>query len=181
MSTTTTTRSALAYTTVESPIGELLLVGEREGEGDGEGEGDRVALHALHMQDAARPRAIDAAWERHDDGFAAIVAQLTEYFDGGRSRFDIRLALHGNPFQLRVWEALCEIPFGETTSYGALARRIGHPDAARAVGVANGQNPVAVIVPCHRVIGADGSLVGYGGGLERKRPLLELERGVMRL
>ena len=90
-------------------------------------------------------------------------------------------ALAGNPFELRVWDALLEIPYGETASYGQIARRIGAPDAARAVGLANGRNPVAVIVPCHRVIGADGSLTGYGGGLDRKRLLLDLEAGVLPL
>ncbi len=91
------------------------------------------------------------------------------------------LSLTGNPFEQRVWRALLEIPYGETTSYGEIARRIGSPDAPRAVGLANGRNPVAVIVPCHRVIGADGSLTGYGGGLERKRLLLDLEAGVLPL
>ena len=89
--------------------------------------------------------------------------------------FDVPLQMDGSPFQLRVWRALCDIPYGTTTSYGELARRVGKPSAARAVGLANGQNPIAVIVPCHRVIGADGSLTGYGGGLDRKRFLLGLE------
>ena len=108
-------------------------------------------------------------------------AQLREYFDAARQRFDVELALAGNPFELRVWGALREIPYGATASYGAIARQIGSPAAARAVGLANGRNPIAVIVPCHRVIGADGGLTGYGGGLERKRLLLDLEAGKLTL
>ena len=104
--------------------------------------------------------------------------QLGEYFAGRRRLFDIPLALEGTPFQQRVWNALCEIPYGETISYGELARRIGHPSAVRAVGLANGSNPIAIIVPCHRVIGANGTLTGYGGGLPTKARLLDLERGI---
>lgn len=153
----------LAYTCIDSPIGELLLVGD----------GD--ALHRLHMQHGRRPIAPAADWRRANEPFTDIRAQLSEYFAGERTAFDVPLALEGSPFELRVWRALQEIPYGATTSYGELARRIGHPAAARAVGLANGRNPVAVIVPCHRVIGADGTLTGYGGGLERKRLLLDLE------
>ncbi|HYM67200.1 MAG TPA: methylated-DNA--[protein]-cysteine S-methyltransferase, partial [Patescibacteria group bacterium] len=101
--------------------------------------------------------------------------QLGEYFAGRRTDFDVPLEMEGTPFQLRVWEALREIGYGETISYGELARRIGNPSASRAVGMANGCNPIAVIVPCHRVIGANGTLTGYGGGVERKRLLLDLE------
>ena len=108
-------------------------------------------------------------------------AQLADYFDGRRTGFDLPLAMQGTPFQLRVWRALQDIPYGETISYGEQARRIGRPADPRAVGQANGRNPIAVIVPCHRVIGADGSLTGYGGGVERKRQLLELEAGVLSL
>ena len=104
-------------------------------------------------------------------------AQITEYFEGRRKRFDLSFRLDGPSFHRIVWEALCEIPYGETMSYGQLANRIGEPDAARAVGAANGANPIVIIVPCHRVIGADGKLVGYGGGLKRKRTLLDLESG----
>jgi methylated-DNA-[protein]-cysteine S-methyltransferase len=104
------------------------------------------------------------------------VDQLTAYFEGELTRFDLTLLTEGSPFQHRVWNALCEIPYGETRSYGEIARQVGSPGAARAVGLANGLNPVAIIVPCHRVIGADGSLTGYGGGLERKVTLLQLER-----
>jgi methylated-DNA-[protein]-cysteine S-methyltransferase len=153
----------LAHTRIDSPIGELLLVGD----------GD--ALHGLYMQQGRRPIAPDPGWRRASEPFADVAAQLGEYFAGERTAFDVPLALHGSEFELRVWSALQEIPYGATTSYGELARRIGHPTGARAVGLANGRNPVAVIVPCHRVIGADGTLTGYGGGLERKRLLLDLE------
>jgi methylated-DNA-[protein]-cysteine S-methyltransferase len=156
----------MIYTTVPSPIGELLLVG------------DGAALHGLYMQEGERPSAVDPSWRRDDEAFADVRAQLAEYFDGRRTRFDLPLVLEGTPFQRRVWRELLEVPYGETTSYGELARRIGRPDASRAVGLANGRNPIAVIVPCHRVIGSSGALTGYGGGIERKRLLLDLERGV---
>jgi methylated-DNA-[protein]-cysteine S-methyltransferase len=159
----------LIYTTIDSPIGELLLVGDGE------------RLHRLSMQGGRRPVPVDPRWERDDDAFVDVRSQLTEYFDGRRREFDLPLGLEGNPFELRVWEELCRIPYGETVSYGEIAREIGAPNAARAVGLANGRNPVALIVPCHRVIGADGSLTGYGGGLERKRLLLDLESGVLPL
>jgi O-6-methylguanine DNA methyltransferase len=107
----------------------------------------------------------------------AAAEQLDQYFAGARRRFDLPLDLPGTPFQQRVWQALSEIPFGETLSYGQLAARIGKPGAARAVGLANNRNPISIIVPCHRVIGADGSLTGYGGGLDRKRWLLAHEAG----
>ena len=159
----------MLYTTIDSPIGELMLVGD----------GD--TLHHLSMQGGRRPLRRDPAWTRDDRAFATVSQQLEEYFTGARRTFDVPLSLTGNPFEQRVWQALRGIPYGETTSYGEVARRIGSPDAPRAVGLANGRNPVAVIVPCHRVIGADGSLTGYGGGLERKRLLLDLEAGVLPL
>jgi methylated-DNA-[protein]-cysteine S-methyltransferase len=164
--------AASLYTTVDSPIGELLLTG------------DGHALHGLYMQ-AGRPKKMRPEWERSDEPFAAAIEQLAEYFAGERREFDVPLVLDGPPFQRQAWKALRDIPYGETVSYGEQARRIGQPDAARAVGAANGQNPIAVIVPCHRVIGADGSLTGFGGGLERKRLLLDLEAdavsGAMRM
>jgi|HubBroStandDraft_6_1064221.scaffolds.fasta_scaffold555345_2 methylated-DNA-[protein]-cysteine S-methyltransferase len=160
---------ALMYTTIESPIGELLLLG------------DDHALHGLYMQSGRKPIAIAPAWEHTETPFAAVATQLEEYFSGRRHTFDVALEMHGTPFELRVWSGLREIPYGETMSYGELASRIGQPTGARAVGLANGRNPISVIVPCHRVIGADGSLTGYGGGLERKRILLELERGQAQL
>ncbi|HLH14096.1 MAG TPA: methylated-DNA--[protein]-cysteine S-methyltransferase [Solirubrobacteraceae bacterium] len=155
----------LLYTSIDSPIGELLLVGD----------GD--ALRALHMQGARRPLRVEPDWRASARAFAGVRAQLREYFAGERTTFDTPLQLRGNEFERRVWHALLDIPYGETVSYGEIARRVGNPAAARAVGLANGRNPIAVIVPCHRVIGANGSLTGYGGGLERKRLLLELERG----
>ncbi len=157
--------AAYTYTTLDSPIGELLLLG------------DGLALHGLYMQHGRRPIAIAPAWERSAEPFAGVAAQLREYFAGERTSFEVPLALAGSPFERRVWSALREIPYGQTISYGELARRIGQPTAARAVGLANGRNPIGVIVPCHRVIGADGSLTGYGGGVGRKRLLLELESG----
>ena len=159
----------MIYTTTDSPIGELLLTG------------DGTTLHGLHMQDGLRPTRIQASWQRDDSAFGDVRAQLAEYFAGERTSFDLPLQLDGGAFQRTVWHALTEIPYGQTISYGELARRIGQPDKARAVGTANGQNPIAVIVPCHRVIGADGKLVGYGGGLDNKRRLLELESGVLPL
>ncbi len=160
---------AMVYCTLESPIGELLLTGE----------GD--ALRALHMQEGRWPTSIRPGWTQSDEPFARVRTQLREYFEGRRRSFDVPLEPTGSSFELAVWTALREIPYGETVSYGELAARIGRPEAARAVGVANARNPIAVIVPCHRVIGADGSLTGYGGGLERKRLLLDLEAGVLAL
>ena len=153
----------LLYTRVESPIGELLLVG------------DGRALHGLHMQEGRTAVSVHPGWRQADVPFADVRGQLAEYFAGERVDFDVPLAMAGSRFQRRVWDALQEIPYGETTTYGELARRLGRPSASRAVGLANGRNPIAVIVPCHRVIGSDGSLTGYGGGLERKRLLLDLE------
>jgi methylated-DNA-[protein]-cysteine S-methyltransferase len=162
------TRQVL-YTNFESPIGELLAVG------------DGRALHGLYMQAGRTAIDVRAEWQSADEAFDEVRAQLADYFAGRRTTFDLPLAMAGSPFQRRVWRALQEIPYGETTSYGEIARRVGVPSGPRAVGVANGQNPVAVIVPCHRVVGTDGSLTGYGGGLERKRLLLELEAGVLPL
>ncbi len=161
--------STLLYTRCPSPIGELLLLGDAD------------ALHGLYMIEGRRPVRIDSAWQRDDEAFTAVRAQLIEYFAGERTLFDLPLTMAGTPFQLRVWRELEKIPYGETISYGELARRVEQPSAARAVGLANGRNPISVIVPCHRVIGADGSLTGYGGGLERKETLLGLECGAARL
>jgi methylated-DNA-[protein]-cysteine S-methyltransferase len=159
----------MLYTSFDSPVGELLAVG------------DGHTLHGLYMQEGRTAIAVRGAWEAADEPFAQVREQLTDYFASKRTVFEVPLTMTGNAFQRRVWRALQEIPYGETISYGELARRIGVPSAFRAVGVANGQNPISVIVPCHRVIGADGSLTGYGGGLERKRLLLELEAGVLTL
>jgi methylated-DNA-[protein]-cysteine S-methyltransferase len=157
---------AMPFTIYESPFGPLTLVAGADG------------LRRLFF-----PRRAPALDERDHDPqrLPAASEQLEQYFRGERHDFDIPLALEGNSFELSVWAALCEIPYGETVSYGQIARALGHPDAPRAVGAANGRNPVAIIVPCHRVIGANGSLTGYGGGLERKRFLLDLEAGVIPL
>lgn len=161
--------SDLLYTLEDSPIGRLLLLG------------DGHALHGLYMQDAPKPKQIAPEWELATESFTDAAAQLREYFAGERAAFDLELAMRGTPFERRVWRALQAIPYGTTLSYGELARQIDEPSAARAVGLANGRNPISVIVPCHRVIGADGTLTGYGGGVERKRILLELESGQTRL
>jgi methylated-DNA-[protein]-cysteine S-methyltransferase len=153
----------LLYTELDSPVGELLLIGDGE------------RLRGLHFQRGRRPVAVGAGWRRAERPFAAARRQLDEYFAGERSAFELPLDGAGTPFQRRVWAALAAIPYGETVSYGELARRIGRPAAVRAVGMANGRNPISIVVPCHRVIGADGALTGYGGGVERKRYLLELE------
>jgi methylated-DNA-[protein]-cysteine S-methyltransferase len=117
----------------------------------------------------------DPADDPGSESFDEAFRQLREYFDGQRTEFDLRLRLDGTPFQQRVWAALRAIPYGQTVSYGRLADRLGQPTASRAVGLANGKNPVSIIVPCHRVVGSDGSLTGYGGGIERKRYLLAHE------
>ena len=157
------------YTTFDSPLGQLLLVG------------DGLAVHGLYMQEGRTAIAVHGAWTRDDDAFAEAREQLDEYFAGRRTEFDVSLEMEGSPFQRSVWRALQDIPYGETISYGELARRVGPPATPRNVGSTNGRNPISVIVPCHRVIGADGSLTGYGGGLERKRLLLDLEAGVLAL
>jgi methylated-DNA-[protein]-cysteine S-methyltransferase len=150
-------------TTVESPIGELTLASDGE------------ALTGLYMTDQRHRPELPHAEGDDDAVLAAAREQLAEYFAGERREFDLPLKPAGTPFQRAVWEALREIPYGETAGYGELANRLGRPGAARAVGLANGRNPIAIVVPCHRVIGAAGALTGYGGGLERKRYLLELE------
>jgi methylated-DNA-[protein]-cysteine S-methyltransferase len=159
----------MLYTTFDSPIGELLLVG------------DGRSLHGLHMQEGRTSVEVGAGWKQAAAPFAKVREQLDDYFAGRRTIFDVSLTMTGSAFQRRVWTELRKIPYGESISYGELARRIGIPSAVRAVGTANGLNPIAVIVPCHRVIGADGSLTGYGGGLERKRFLLDLEAGALAL
>ena len=155
------------YHDLDTPIGTLRLVG-------GEDSIDRIEL----PNRAAEPP--DPAWDRSDDRLPAVLneakRQLEEYFAGERQDFDLPLFPHGTAFQQRVWAELRRIPFGETISYGELAARIGKPTASRAVGAANGRNPLPVVVPCHRVIGSDGRLTGFGGGLPTKQALLDLER-----
>ena len=153
----------MRYSTLTTPIGELMLTADDDGALTG------VNLPNRHPD--------PAGWERDDEHLGDARRQLTEYFAGERTTFDLPLRPAGAPFQLRVWEALLRIPYGETASYGEIARELGHPTASRAVGAANGRNPIAIVVPCHRVIGSNGSLTGYAGGLECKRALLDLEVG----
>ncbi len=151
------------HTVVPSPIGDLTLVAH-----DG-------ALAALHMDSAKHAPDPDTLGERDDAGFTDVTTQLGEYFARERTTFEVALAPVGNAFEQRVWALLRDIPYGQTRSYGDLARALGDVGFSQAVGAANGRNPIGIIVPCHRVIGADGSLVGYAGGLDRKRFLLALE------
>lgn len=151
------------HTTFDSPLGELTMVAH-----------DGVLAGLYFAEHTRRPRA-ETFGDRDDGSSAAAREQLEEYFRGDRTDFDIALAPRGDAFQRRVWELLRSIPYGETRSYGMLASELGDPKLARAVGAANGRNPISVIVPCHRVVGADGALVGYAGGLVRKRFLLDLE------
>ena len=151
------------YGMMTSPLGELMLISDGE------------ALTGLYMVDNQKHAARRAQAIRDDAALKRPLAQLQAYFAGELREFDLPLAAAGTAFQQRVWRALCDIPYGETISYGELARRIGQPTASRAVGLANGQNPISIVVPCHRVIGADGTLTGYGGGLPRKRWLLAHE------
>jgi methylated-DNA-[protein]-cysteine S-methyltransferase len=151
------------YRTIDSPIGLLTLAGHGS------------ALTNLRMvEQTYEPSRAD--WSADPGAFNDAVDQLGAYFAGELTDFDIELDLRGTAFQRRVWKALLTIPYGETKSYGEIAEQIGASGAARAVGLANGHNPIAIVVPCHRVIGASGSLTGYGGGLDRKRTLLELEK-----
>src|SRR5215213_1846519 len=153
------------YRTIESPVGFITVAGDEDG-----------TITAIRMEDQAHPPAGMEDWDTAPDAFPDAVDQLDAYFAGELTEFDLRLRLEGTEFQRTVWAGLCEIPYGETSSYGALAARIGRPKASRAVGLANGRNPIAIVVPCHRVIAASGSLTGYGGGLDRKQTLLDLER-----
>jgi len=158
-----TTPETLYWHEIDSPIGRLLLAGDGE------------RLVQVCFQSGPRPQQPRDGWIADQRPFRTAIAQLGEYFAGRRRGFELALAPRGTEFQRRVWRALADIPFGRTISYGELARRIGKPSASRAVGLANGANPLPIIVPCHRVIGADGSLTGFGGGLPIKRRLLALE------
>lgn len=150
------------YCYQSSPLGPLLLAGDNQG------------LHLLHMH-AAQPWELPGDWQPAVTQLDDVKRQLDEYFAGKREVFEVRLAPLGTAFQQEVWHALQRIPYGTTCSYGDLAEQIGRPRAVRAVGTANGANPIAIIVPCHRVIGSNGTLTGYAGGVERKQMLLELE------
>jgi methylated-DNA-[protein]-cysteine S-methyltransferase len=158
--------TATSYTYCDSPVGPLLLAGDGRG------------LALVSFPTGNRPVRPTAGWRRDGAVFAEAICQIDEYFVGRRKEFSLALRPVGTPFQQAVWSALRTIPFGATLSYGELACRIGRPGAARAVGAANGANPLPIIVPCHRVIGADRSLTGFGGGLETKRFLLAHEAGL---
>jgi len=155
--------SAMSYTTMKSPIGPLTLAGDEGG------------LRLVHFATGRRPTSLRREWIEDRAPFKEVMRQLDSYFAGKLQDFDLPLVLDGTEFQLLVWRHLRKIPYGETVSYGQLARQIGSPDAARAVGLANGSNPIPIIIPCHRVIGSNGDLTGFGGGLPVKKKLLALE------
>lgn len=152
----------LIYTYFDSPIGALLVAG------------DGTSIIQTHFA-GAEPK---PEWVRDDEAFRDAIIQLREYFEGKRTAFELRLLPRGTEFQQSVWRALLAIPYGETTTYSAIAYQIGKPAAVRAVGGANGANPIPIVIPCHRVIGASGSLTGFGGGLDVKRQLLTMEARV---
>ncbi len=154
---------------IESPVGPLLLVADARG------------LRRIDFINGRNPVASDPRGRENAECLDETIRQLRAYFAGDLETFDLPLAPKGTPFQLSVWNRLCEIPYGETISYGELARRIGNPKASRAVGLANGSNPIPILIPCHRVIGSNGKLTGYGGGLLIKEKLLALERRQLRL
>lgn len=164
---TATLTSARAHVTVPSPVGPLTIVAAG---------GLITGLYMNAQRHAPGQAALGLPGDPAQEPFATAAAQLAAYFDGKLTEFELPLAPDGTDFQRKVWDGLRAIPYGQTVSYGELARRIGSPAASRAVGLANGRNPIAIVVPCHRVIGSDGSLTGYGGGLDRKRFLLALER-----
>jgi methylated-DNA-[protein]-cysteine S-methyltransferase len=152
------------HTTVPSPLGELLALSDGE------------HLTGLYLPNhKGGPRA-DASWQPANAPFATLRTQLAEYFAGERHEFDVLIRLRGTPFQQQVWQQLTRIPYGATITYAELARRIGSPAASRAVGAANGRNPISILVPCHRVVGASGQLTGYAGGVDKKEWLLAMER-----
>jgi methylated-DNA-[protein]-cysteine S-methyltransferase len=151
------------YTFVDSPLGRILLVG------------DGTNLTRLNFQAGERPSEVGAGWQQDDAPFAEAIAQLLAYFAGELQAFDLPVRPDGTPFQRQIWRQLLTIPYGETTSYGELAQRLGKPAAARAVGAANGANPIPLVIPCHRVIGRNGRLTGYGAGLPIKEALLAHE------
>ena len=152
------------YTYTSSPVGQLLLAGSTE------------SLQVIGFADGKKARRAETGWERHDAPFKIPARQLNEYFSGDRREFELDLALEGTTFQVEVLDALRSIPYGETCSYSDIAATVGRPNAVRAVGNANGRNPLPIVIPCHRVIGSDGGLAGFGGGIETKRYLLDLEQ-----
>ena len=161
--------NATSCTRIDSPVGPLQLVADDSG------------VRRIDFVNGRSPVESDPQWHEDGEPFCETIRQLRAYFAGELETFDLKLAPEGTPFQLSVWDRLCEIPFGETISYGELARRVGNPNASRAVGLANGSNPIPIVIPCHRVIGSNGKLTGYGGGLPIKEKLLALERRQLRL
>jgi len=157
------------YTQIESPVGPLLLVA------------DEAGLRQINFVNGRNHARHDSSWSENAAPLRETIRQLRAYFAGELEEFDLPLAPEGTEFQLKVWKHLCDIPYGETISYGELARRIENPNASRAVGLANGSNPIPIVIPCHRVIGSNGKLTGYGGGLPIKEKLLALERRQLRL
>jgi methylated-DNA-[protein]-cysteine S-methyltransferase len=156
------------YLLLDSPVGPLRLVSDGE---------HLTGVFFSEHRHAPDPSGTQVDAQEAPEVLRRAADQLGEYFEGRRTDFDLPLAASGTPFQQRVWDLLRQIPYGRTRSYGQLAAELGQPGASRAVGLANGRNPLSIVVPCHRVVGADGSLTGYGGGAERKRHLLDLERG----
>lgn len=169
MMTPTLAANVVCYTRMESPLGPLLVAGDDEG------------LRRIEFVNGRKPAQEDPRWRADAEPLGETIRQLSAYFAGELETFDLLLAPAGTPFQLAVWDRLLEIPYGETVSYGELARRVGNPKASRAVGLANGSNPIPIVIPCHRVIGSDGKLTGYGGGLPIKEKLLAMERRQLRL
>ena len=157
------------YTQLESPVGPLLLAA------------DDAGLRQILFVKGRTPARSDPTWIENPAPFREVIRQLRLYFAGELEQFDLALAPQGTAFQLKVWQRLCEIPYGKTISYGELARRLDNPNASRAVGLANGSNPIPIVIPCHRVIGSNGKLTGYGGGLPIKEKLLALEGRQSRL
>jgi methylated-DNA-[protein]-cysteine S-methyltransferase len=157
------------YTQIESPLGPLLLAA------------DDAGLRQILFVKGRHPAQPESSWKEDRAPLSETIRQLHAYFSAELENFDLQLAPEGTPFQLGVWRRLCHIPYGETISYGELAGRIGNPKASRAVGLANASNPIPIVIPCHRVIGSDGKLTGYGGGLPIKEKLLALERRQLRL
>ena len=155
----------ISFTQLDSPVGPLLLAA------------DDAGLREIRFVNGRHPTQAEPSWKSDRAPLSETIRQLQAYFAGELENFDLPLAPQGTPFQLEVWRCLCQIPYGETISYGELAGLIGNPKASRAVGLANGSNPIPIVIPCHRVIGSNGSLTGYGGGLPTKAWLLALETG----
>jgi methylated-DNA-[protein]-cysteine S-methyltransferase len=169
--------NSIVYTTMpDTPVGSILLAADDTGLRFllfDSGSGDDSKSSDVRRNAVVRPL---PEWERNDGRFRDAVQQLNAYFQGRLTQFSLPVAPQGTEFQRRVWTALCDVPYGQTATYGEIAAAIGQPTASRAVGMANGRNPLSIIVPCHRIIGAGGKLVGYGGGLQRKSTLLRLEK-----